>query len=73
MLDPNATTVRMLNEITWEYGGNVTTFYRGQIVSSIDPRAAGGFTHVALDEGWAEQFNVGPTLNRAKPGRKGKR
>jgi hypothetical protein len=42
-------------------------FYPGQIVASNDPRAAGGFTHVAVEQGWAEEFTVGPTKTRAKP------
>jgi hypothetical protein len=66
MIDSSVTTVRMVDEIEWSYGVNTTVFYPGQIVASNDPRAAGGFTHVAVEQGWAEEFTVGPTKTRAK-------
>ena len=69
MIDSSITTVKMVDEIEWSWGANTSVFYPGQLVASNDPRAAGGFTHVALEQGWAEPFEVGPTHTRAKTGK----
>jgi hypothetical protein len=58
-------SIKMLRTIEWEHGQTRAIFYAGEVLSPTDQRAAGGFAHVALSEGWAELFTIGPALNRA--------
>lgn len=58
-------TIKMLRTIEWEHGTTRAVFQTGEVLTPTDQRAVGGFAHVALSQGWAELFTLGPTLNRA--------
>ena len=75
--------VRMLSCAAWlPDGHSVVQFGIGEIVSSLDPRAANGFVTVALQRGWAERLHADentPAIprsssitSRAAPSRKAK-
>ena len=64
MIEP-APTLKMLRTIEWEHGTARVVFHAGEVITPSDHRLLGGFAHVALSQGWAELFTLGPTLNRA--------
>jgi hypothetical protein len=64
MIEP---AIKMLRTINWEHGSAIVTFYQGEVVRGEDQRLMGGFTHVALSNGWAEVLPA-PTLTRAHAG-----
>jgi hypothetical protein len=57
-------TLRMLRTVNWEHGSAIVTFHAGEILRPADQRLVGGFAHVALTNGWAEQLEA-RTHNRA--------
>lgn len=64
-----AVLIRMLSRAAWlPDGHSVVQFGYGEIVSSLDPRAANGFVTVALQRGWAERLHADedtPAIPRA--------
>jgi hypothetical protein len=54
----------MLRTVNWDHGSAIVTFHAGEVLRGEDQRLAGGFTHVAVANGWAEVLDA-PALTRA--------
>ena len=59
--------IKMLRTVNWDHGSAIVTFHAGEVLRGEDQRLAGGFTHVAVANGWAEVLDA-PTLTRAHAG-----
>jgi len=56
--------IKMLRTVNWDHGSAIVTFHAGEVLRGEDQRLAGGFTHVAVANGWAEVLDA-PALTRA--------